>query len=74
MPEGPELLYFATLFKKKLNHDTFKNILSFTDKPVIIPSDYIGNIININSKGKLLWFQVTGKKHDYYIQKRDCTQ
>lgn len=67
MPEGPELLYFATLFKKKFNHDLFSTILSYTDKPVIIPVDYEGHIIDINSKGKLLWFQVTGKKHDYYI-------
>ncbi len=67
MPEGPELLYFATLFKKKLDGYTVSDIKSYTDKPAIIPKDYIGKIINIDAKGKLLWFQVTGKNHDYYI-------
>jgi len=67
MPEGPELLYFATLLKKKFNNSIISDILSFTNKPVIIPKDYEGKIININSKGKILWIQVTGKNHDYFI-------
>lgn len=67
MPEGPELLYFATLLKKKLKNATIYDIKSFTDKPAIIPKDYEGKILSVNSKGKLLWFQVTGKSQDYYL-------
>ena len=67
MPEGPALLYFSTLFKKKFLDSTFFTIRSYTDKPVIIPEDYIGKVKDINVKGKQLWFQVTGKNHDYYV-------
>ncbi len=67
MPEGPELLYFATVFKKKLKDGVVTKIISNTDKPAIVPDDFVGKIISIDSKGKLLWFQVTGKTHDYYI-------
>jgi formamidopyrimidine-DNA glycosylase len=67
MPEGPELLYFATVLKKKINNATIKDIHFYTDKPAIIPKDFIGKILDIDSKGKLLWFKVTGKKQDYYI-------
>lgn len=67
MPEGPELLYFATILKKKINNAIITDIHFNTDKPAIIPKDFIGKIIDINSKGKLLWFKVTGKKENYYI-------
>ncbi len=67
MPEGPELLYFATIFKKKLDNGIIEDIKSFTDKPAILPKDYIGKILSVDSKGKLLWFKVTGKSQDYYI-------
>lgn len=67
MPEGPELLYFATLFKKKLKDAAIYDIKSFTDKPAILPKDYEGKILSVNCKGKLLWFRVTGKSQDYYI-------
>ncbi len=67
MPEGPELLYFSTMLRKKFKNNTITDILSFTDKPVIIPKDFIGDIIDIDSKGKILWFQVTSKDKDYYI-------
>lgn len=67
MPEGPELLYFATLFKKKLKDSIIYDIISFTNKPAILPKDYEGKILSVNCKGKLLWFKVTGKSQDYYI-------
>lgn len=67
MPEGPEILYFATVLGKKLKNSTITDIKSYTDNPAIIPSDYIGKLICVGCKGKLLWFKVTGKKSDYYI-------
>jgi formamidopyrimidine-DNA glycosylase len=67
MPEGPELLYCATLFKKKLANTTIIDIKSYTDKPAIIPKDYIGKVISVDCKGKLMWFEVTGKSQNYYI-------
>ncbi len=67
MPEGPEILYFATVFKKKLDGGIIKEIKSFTDKPAIVPKDFEGKIKSVDSKGKLLWFQVSGKTHDYYV-------
>ena len=39
MPEGPEILYFSTFLKKKLNKYKLTKINSYTDKPVIIPKD-----------------------------------
>jgi len=67
MPEGPEILYFATILNKKLKDSTIINIKSFTDKPAIIPKDYIGKVQLVDCKGKLLWIKVTGKTSDYYI-------
>ncbi len=67
MPEGPEILYFATVLGKKLKDSTITNIKSYTDKPAIIPKDYIGKVELVNCKGKLLWIKVTGKTQDYYI-------
>ncbi len=67
MPEGPEILYFATILNKKLKDATITNIKSFTDKPAIIPKDYIGKVELVDCKGKLLWIKVTGKTQDYYI-------
>jgi formamidopyrimidine-DNA glycosylase len=66
MPEGPELLYFAVVFNKKFKNAKIDNILSFTDKPVVIPIDFDGKITNVDSKGKLLFFEVTGDKK-YYV-------
>lgn len=67
MPEGPELLYFSTVLNKKLKDGKIIKIISNSDKPVIIPNDFDGKILSVGSKGKLLWIQVTGKMHDYYI-------
>lgn len=70
MPEGPEILYLATLlFKKLVLKYKFDNIMSFTDKPVIIPKDWNGDILDIGSKGKLLWLVVssTDLNKKYYM-------
>jgi formamidopyrimidine-DNA glycosylase len=67
MPEGPEILYFASVLNKKLKNTTITNIKSFTDKPAVIPKDYIGKVKLVDCKGKLLWAKVTGKTQDYYI-------
>ena len=67
MPEGPELLYFATVLKKKLDGGKITEIISNTNKPVIVPTDFDGKIKSIDCKGKLLWFIVSGKTHDYYM-------
>ena len=65
MPEGPEILYTEILLKKKLvNKYKFDTINSFTDKPIIIPKDWGGEIYSIDSKGKLLWLVVSNKDKD----------
>lgn len=67
MPEGPEITYFSVFLKKKLKNCQLTEIKSFTDKPVILPKDWEGKILDINNKGKLLWLHVTGKKNDFYM-------
>lgn len=70
MPEGPEILYWEALLKKKLvNKYKFDTINSFTDKPIIIPKDWEGKIIGSGCKGKLLWLVVTSteKNKNYYM-------
>lgn len=70
MPEGPEILFCSVLFKKKLvSKYKFNEIKSYTDKPIIIPKDWDGTIIDCDSKGKLLWLIVksTDNKKNYYM-------
>jgi endonuclease-8 len=67
MPEGPEIAYFSVFLKKKLKNYKFEEIKSFTDKPVILPKDWEGKIIDVGCKGKLLWLYVTGKSHNFYM-------
>lgn len=70
MPEGPEILYWETLFKKKLvNKYKFEIINSYTDKPIIVPKDFEGIIIGCGCKGKLLWLVLTSSNKDkkYYM-------
>jgi formamidopyrimidine-DNA glycosylase len=66
MPEGPEITYFSVFLKKKLINCKLIEIKSFTDKPVILPKEWENNkepnklnktIIDIDSKGKLLWIK-----------------
>lgn len=67
MPEGPEITYFSVFLKKKLVNLKLYKINSFTDKPVILPKDWNGRIIDVNNKGKLLWLYIEGTKHNYYM-------
>lgn len=67
MPEGPEILYFASVLKKKLKDAIISDIKSYTDKPAILPKDYVGKILQIDCKGKLLWIKVSGRLQNYYI-------
>ena len=67
MPEGPEITFFSVYLKKKLKNYKFNEIKSFTDKPVILPKEWDGEIIDVGSKGKLLWLYVTGKKNNLYM-------
>lgn len=70
MPEGPEILYWSVLLKKKLAIKyKFDEIKSFTDKPIIVPKDWEGKIEDSGCKGKLLWLIVssTNKEKKYYM-------
>jgi len=70
MPEGPEILYWSVLLKKKLALKyKFDEIKSFTDKPIVVPKDWEGNVLDTGSKGKLLWLVVssTDKDKKYYM-------
>lgn len=70
MPEGPEILYWSVLLKKKLALKyKFNKIISYTDKPIIIPKDWKGEILDVGSKGKLLWLIVSSNDNEkkYYM-------
>ena len=69
MPEGPEITYFSVFLKQKLKNYKLNGINSFTDKPVILPKDWDGKIIDVGCKGKLLWLYVrsTDKIHNLYM-------
>ena len=67
MPEGPEITYFSVLLKKKIINYKFVEIKSFTDKPIVVPDEFEGTILDVNSKGKLLWLYISGKKSNYYM-------
>ena len=62
MPEGPEILYTNIYLKKYLKNTQVETIKSYTDKPAIIPKDYIGIVEDIGCKGKLFWIKVSGKE------------
>jgi formamidopyrimidine-DNA glycosylase len=67
MPEGPEILYTSLFLKKYLKNSQIETINSFTDKPAIIPKDYIGIVEDVGCKGKLFWIKVSGKEKSYFI-------
>ena len=67
MPEGPELTFCSTYFNKILKNHYFKTINSFTDKPVILPDDFNCKILEINNKGKLMWFKILYNNKNHYI-------
>jgi len=67
MPEGPEITYFSVFLKKKLLNYKFAEIKSYTDKPIIVPKEWDGLIIDVGNKGKLLWLYISGNKSNYYM-------
>jgi formamidopyrimidine-DNA glycosylase len=68
MPEGPEILYTSLYLKKYLKNCIIEDIISYTDKPAVIPKDdYIGVVEDIGAKGKSFWIKVSGKDKSYYI-------
>ena len=70
MPEGPEILYWSILLKKKLVFKyKFDTIISYTNKPIIIPKDWNGKILETGCKGKLLWIEISSidKNKKYYM-------
>jgi len=69
MPEGPEILFFSTFLKNKFLTTKISNIKSNTGEPIELPEDFEGTILDIYSKGKLLYIKVSStvlNKH-YYI-------
>lgn len=67
MPEGPEILFCATFYKIFLKKIKINNIISLTNKNITLPNDYIGKVLDVDCKGKLLWFYISGKNKNYYI-------
>jgi len=69
MPEGPDILLCATFFKKYLNLSIISNIISHTTHKITLPNDYVGNVIDVDYKGKQMWFLVSSKdkNKNYYI-------
>lgn len=61
MPEAPEIYYLKELLKTKIKKSTLQNIISNTQSTVILPNQ--SKVINIDSKGKLLWIQT----ENYYV-------
>jgi formamidopyrimidine-DNA glycosylase len=61
MPEGPEIKLNSIFLQKFILGDTIKNIIAFSKIKVNIPKP--SKIININSKGKILYIQT----NDYFI-------
>lgn len=59
MPEGPEILFFSTFLKKKIISTKISNIKSNTDELINIPLDLYGIVVEVCSKGKLLWIKMT---------------
>jgi endonuclease-8 len=58
MPEGPEILFFSTFLKRKFMMGKVSDIKSNTDQLINIPIDLEGEVVDICSKGKLLWIKM----------------
>lgn len=69
MPEGPEILYSATYFNSKLQGTKLIDIVVNSDKNINIPKDISNGfkVIDISSKGKLLFFKLKYKTTIYYL-------
>lgn len=69
MPEGPEILYSATYFNSKLQGVKLTNIVVNSDKKITIPKDLSKGykVVDVSSKGKLLFFKLKYKTSIYYL-------
>ena len=61
MPEGPEILFCTTFFRQYLKKCTITDIISYTDKKIIVPANYVGKVNDVNCKGKQMWIVVSSK-------------
>jgi formamidopyrimidine-DNA glycosylase len=66
MPEAPDILFNVFFLNQILNNCIVKKIIH-NDNNITFPDDFVGNILNINSNGKLFWLFVKGNNKNYYI-------
>jgi endonuclease-8 len=66
MPEGPEILFFSVFLKQKFIKSKISDVKSYVDPAIILPTDFEGSIVDISSKGKLLWIKVTSNTANKY--------
>lgn len=65
MPEGPEILFFSTFLNNKFRLSKITEIKSNTNIWEL-PEDMEGNILDIYSKGKLLYIKVSSTVENKY--------
>jgi formamidopyrimidine-DNA glycosylase len=66
MPEGPEILFLSMYLKNKLS-DKYISLIGDYSPEINIPLDLEGKIIDISSKGKILFFKLSSKtKNKFY--------
>jgi formamidopyrimidine-DNA glycosylase len=59
MPEGPEILFWSILLKKKLSKCSFDTIESFSNNVVKIPKSlHKSKVIDTGAKGKVIWIKL----------------
>ena len=66
MPEAPDILFNVLFLNQILNNCIVKQIIHNQNK-LTFPNGFNGNILNINSNGKLFWLFVKGNNSNYYI-------
>lgn len=66
MPEGPEILFFCVFLKEKFLNYKISDIKAYGTNNMIIPEDFEGRIVDIKSKGKVLWFVITSLEENKY--------
>ena len=66
MPEGPEILFFSIFLKQKFIGGIVKYLKSHPDNDLNIPEDLNGEIVDVSSKGKVLWFKMKSVELNKY--------
>lgn len=66
MPEGPEILFFSVFLKQKFMTTKISNIKSNTNELINVPVDLEGEVVDVCSKGKLLWIKMTSQTANKY--------